>query len=130
MIRYSEHLVQKLDFWGYRFNESQNSAGESVLKVYLPILCYLKITIAENKIKITSRTFIGVDFISLEWNFLIYSLILALLLAFGAFAAHSVFTVFFLLFLFFFSMGIIKLEFLKMQIYRWADDLKDQTTPS
>jgi len=125
-----ENIRQKLDLYEFRFNERKNSSGEVVLKIYLPLLCYLKITFSESRVKISSRTFIGLDFLSLEWNFMLYALALALLLAFQVFDVESVFTIFFLLFLLFFGMGIIKLEFLKTQVYRWLDDLKDQTTPS
>jgi hypothetical protein len=125
-----ENIRQKLNLYGFRFYERENSSGESVLKIYLPMLCYLKITFSENRIKISSRTFIGLDFLSLEWNFMLYALALALLLAFQVFDVGSAFTIFFLLFLLFFCMGIIKLEFLKTQVYKWLDELNDQTNPS
>ena len=101
--------------------ETQNENGEVVLKVFLPLLCFLKVRIAENKIKITSGTYVGFYFYSSELTAIIYSLVLALLLAYEVISMNSVFTVFFLLFILYYLVCFVKSEFLRIIIIGWIE---------
>ena len=121
----TDNIKNKLKLLGYRLKETQYADGEVVLKVYLPILCYLKIRLMESKIKISLRTYMGLGFFSLEFNYAIYSLALALLLAFEIIQVNSVLTIFFFLFILYFLLCIIKLEFLKLNVYRWIEEELD-----
>ena len=121
----TDNIKNKLKLLGYRLKETQYADGEVVLIVYLPILCYLKIRLMESKIKISLRTYMGLGFFSLEFNYAIYSLALALLLAFEIIQVNSVLTIFFFLFILYFLLCIIKLEFLKLNVYRWIEEELD-----
>ena len=106
--------------------ETQNEKGEVILKVYLPIVCFLKIRFAENKIKITSGSYVGFYFYSLELTAIFYSLVLSLLLAYEVIAMNSVFTVFFLLFILYYLVCFIKSEFLRIIIIGWIEKELDE----
>lgn len=116
-----DNIKSKLNFLGYKMKETQNEKGDVILKVYLPIVCFLKIRFAENKIKITSGTYVGFHFYSLELTAIIYSLVLVLLLAYEAISVNSVFTVFFLLFILYYLVCFVKSEFLRIVIIGWIE---------
>ena len=67
----SEKIISRLKFFGYYW-ESKGT----ILKVSLPMLCYLKIKIGEDKIKITSHISFGFRILPIEINFVIYGFIL------------------------------------------------------
>ena len=117
----TNRILRKLSMLGYKFKETQHTQDEVVLKIYLPVLCYLKIKFSANSIKISSRTFIGIDFLSVEWNLIIYSLVLTFLLAISVIQAHSMIVIFFAIFILYYLMCIIKLEALKVILCRWID---------
>lgn len=116
-MKINEIIKNRLILLNYIVKEKINSKNEvTIIRVYLPILCYLKIKFTKDKTKISSRTFIGSNLISIELNFIIYLLMLALLLAYEVIQVNSVLTIFFILFLLFFIVCIIKLEFIKLLI--------------
>ncbi|GEM_PF-1415953 len=117
----TNNIKSKLKLLGYKMKETQNENGEVVLKVFLPLLCFLKVRIAENKIKITSGTHVGFYFYSLELTVIVYSLVLALLLAYEVISMNSVFTVFFLLFILYYLVCFVKSEFLRIIIIGWIE---------
>ena len=117
----TNNIKSKLKLLGYKMKETQNENGEVVLKVFLPLLCFLKVRIAENKIKITSGTHVGFYFYSLELTVIVYSLVLALLLAYEVISMNSVFTVFFLLFILYYLVCFVKSEFLRIIIIVWIE---------
>ncbi len=119
----TDNIKEKLTLFGYRFKEeSHPDKDEIVLKVYLPILCYLRIRIAQNRIKISSRSFIGFSrYVSLEMNYIIYALIMALLLDFGLIQLNSGWVLAFFIFFIFFVFCAVRLESLKTVIYRWFE---------
>ena len=81
-MKINEIIKNRLILLNYIVKEKINSKNEvTIIRVYLPILCYLKIKFTKDKTKISSRTFIGSNLISIELNFIIYLLMLALLLA-------------------------------------------------
>ena len=125
MIR-TDNIKSKLNLLGYKMKETQNEKGEVILKVYLPIVCFLKIRFAENKIKITSGSYVGFYFYSLELTAIFYSLVLSLLLAYEVIAMNSVFTVFFLLFILYYLVCFIKSEFLRIIIIGWIEKELDE----
>jgi hypothetical protein len=117
----TDNIKSKLKVLGYKMKETQNEKGDVILKVYLPILCFLKIRFAENKIKITSGTYVGFYFYSLELTVIVYSLVLSLLLAYEVIAMNSVFTFFFLLFILYYLVCFVKSEFLRIIIIGWIE---------
>jgi len=125
MIR-TDNIKSKLNLLGYKMKETQNEKGEVILKVYLPIVCFLKIRFAENKIKITSGSYVGFYFYSLELTAIFYSLVLSLLLAYEVIAMNSVFTVFFLLFILYYLVCFFKSEFLRIIIIGWIEKELDE----
>ncbi len=117
----TENIKNKLHRLGYKYKEDYYSEKEHVLKIYLPILCYLKIRFTEHKISITARTYIGSWFHTIEFNFILYGLATALLLAFEIIAVQSIFTALLGLFILYFLLCIIKLEFLRLMVIKWTE---------
>jgi hypothetical protein len=120
MIRVAP-ISDKLNIFGHKFKVTQLKQDEYILKIYLPILCYLRIIISKNRIKITSRTFIGIDFLTVEWNLIVYSIILSVLLAYRLIPTHSEIVILFAVFISYYLMCIIKLEALKVILLSWID---------
>lgn len=117
----SDVIISKLKLLGYKLKETRNEKGEVILKVFLPILCFLKIKFKGNKIKITTGTYVGFYFYSLELTAIVYTLVLTLLLAYEVISMNSVFTVLFLLFILYYLICFIKLEFLRIIIIGWFE---------
>lgn len=120
MIR-ADAISDKLNIFGFKFKVTQLNQDGYILKIYLPILCYLQIIISKNSIKITSRTFIGIDFLTVEWNLIAYSTLVSVLLAFSVIPTNSMIVIFFVVFTLYYLMCIIKLEALKVILLRWID---------
>lgn len=116
-----DDIIRKLRLLGYKLKETKNEKGEVMLKVFLPILCFLKIRFKENKIEITTGSYVGFYFYSLEMTVIVYSLVLTLLLAYEVISMNSEFTVFFLLFILYYLICLIKLEFLRVIVIGWCN---------
>jgi hypothetical protein len=107
------------------FNYDYELKG-STLKVFLPMLCYLKINSGPDKIKITSRISFGFRFLPIEINFVIYGLFLYCLTWFqwtnlnkGIFALFGIMLIYFVI-------CFIKLEILRSILHNWIE--KDSMT--
>ena len=116
----SDKLISRLK----RFNYSYEAKG-TIIKVFLPMLCYLKINSAQDKIKITSHITFGFSFLPIEINFIIYGLVLYILTWFqwtnlnkGIFALLGIFLIYFVV-------CFIKLESMRSVLHTWIekDDL-------
>lgn len=65
----SDKIIERLKLFNYKYERN----GQ-ILKVFLPMFCYLKIEFKSDKIKMTSHLNFGFHFLPLEYNFLIYGL--------------------------------------------------------
>lgn len=116
-----ERLINRLKLFRYRY-ALDTDANEKVLKIYLPMLCYLKLKFANGKIKISSRIQYGFNFLPLEYNFFIYAIGLLLLTAYKWTTIDTVVIMALVLILLHFVICFIKLEFLKIIVHRWLEE--------
>ncbi len=119
-----ESIIEKLKFFNYRFTTDvyRNHPLEIILKIYLPLLCYLKISFFENKVKMTSRILYGFSFLSLEYNFIVYAIGLITLSLLKWSDLEIVIYIFLFILLIKFIICFIKLELLKALIHRWIEE--------
>jgi hypothetical protein len=111
-----EKIISRLELFDYNYEVKGKS-----LKIFLPMLCYLKINNQDGIIKITSRLSIGFRFLPIELNFLIYGLILYCLTWFqwsvlnkGVFALFGIFIIYLVV-------CFIKLESLRTMVHNWIE---------
>jgi hypothetical protein len=104
----------------HKVKDTNKKFYEKVVIIYLPFLCYLKVFIGSEKVKMSSKMYFGFTS-SLEWNFLFYSLTLMFLTAikWGR-IDHFVF-VFLYILLVYVAVCFVKLEALKVIVTRWLD---------
>jgi len=102
------------------FNYGYESKG-TIIKVYLPMMCYLKTNTAQDKIKITSHISFGFSYFPIEINFALYALALYILTWFqwtnlnkGIFALLGIFLIYFVV-------CFIKLESMRAIIHNWIE---------
>jgi hypothetical protein len=107
-------ITDRLDFFNYRYHLAEND-----LKIFLPMLCYLKIDFRNGKVSMTSHITIALRSLTLEYNFLIYGLGLILLSWFhwndfnkGAFVLLALMVVYFVI-------CFIKLGALRGIVHQW-----------
>lgn len=110
-------IISKLEYFNYKYEVKGDT-----LKVYLTLLCYLKIRITDDKVKFSSRIRFGFHFLSLEFNFLIYSLGLYLLTYFNWSTLNKGIFVLLGLFIIDFVISFIKTESMKIIIHNWIED--------
>jgi len=111
-----ETIKVKLDTFDYKYKDKE---GELI--VYLPILCYIKVKYTGDNVKFTSRTFLGFNFLSLEFNFLFYSLVFYFTSYFYWTTLNKGIFVLFGIFILYFIICIIKVESLKIIMHNWID---------
>jgi hypothetical protein len=116
----SDKIVARLKSFNYNYD-----LNGSTIKVYLPMLCYLKINYDSDKIKISSHISFGFRFLPIEINFAIYGIILYTLTWFqwtnlnkGVFALFGIMLIYFVI-------CFIKLESLRLILHTWIE--KDQS---
>ena len=117
-------IVSKLEFFNYRYSLDQfrQAPAETILKIYLPLFCFLRVSFSEGKVRMSSRIQYGFNFLSLEYNFLIYAMGLIALATYLWNAIPAVLFIGLGLILLHFLVCFIKLEFLKTIIHRWVED--------
>lgn len=116
-----ELITSKLKYFRYRYRLDENT-----LKVYLPLLCYLKIKFEKDRVKMSSHIQFGFNPLSLEWNFIIYGLILILLSAYRWLQTEPVIFIGLGLLFLHFIICFIKTENLKIIIHNWLN-MEEQT---
>jgi hypothetical protein len=111
-----DKLISRLEIFNYDYELSGNT-----LKVFLPMLCYLKIKSDSGKIKITSHISFGFRFLPIEINFAIYGLALYILTWFqwtnlnkGIFALLGILLIYFVV-------CFIKLESIRSILHNWIE---------
>ena len=119
-----ENIIKRLKYFKYRYTTDsfKNEPAETVLKIYLPLFCYLKVSFFERNVKITSRILYGFSFLSLEYNFLIYALALTFLSAYSWPELNTSLYVFLSVILIHFIVCFIRLEALKVIVHRWIEE--------
>jgi len=117
-------IIEKLKFFNYKYTTDiyRDKPAEIILKIYLPMLCYLKVSFFENKVKMTSRILYGINFLSLEYNFFIYAIGLIILSFLKWSELDMVIFIFLFIILIKFVICFIKLELLKTIIHRWIEE--------
>lgn len=112
----TQKIISKLQFFNYKYELEGDT-----LKVYLPMWCYLKIRIGAEKVKLSSHIRFGFHFLSLEYNFLIYSLALYLISWFQWAVLNKGIFVLFGLFIIHFVISFIRIESTKTIIHQWVE---------
>jgi hypothetical protein len=112
----SDKIISRLKTFNYDYE-----AKGTIIKVFLPMLCYLKINSTQDKIKITSHITFGFRFLPIEINFIIYGLVLYILTWFqwtnlnkGIFALLGIFLIYF-------AVCFIKLESMRSILHTWIE---------
>lgn len=116
LIFHPGKIKSRLQFYKYNF-----TLNDSTLKIYLPMLCYLKIKFSDKGVKMTSHLRFGFDFLPLEFNFLIYAAILYVLAWFQWTALNKGIFVLFGLLVIHFVVCFIKIESMRVIIHKWID---------
>jgi len=116
-IFYIEKIISRLQFYNYSYN-----LNDKTLKIFLPMLCYLKIRFSNDKVKMTSHLRFGFDFLPLEFNFLIYGAILYVLAWFQWTILNKGVFILFGLLMIHFVICFIKIEALRVIIHKWIED--------
>lgn len=112
----TQGIISKLKYFNYKYE-----IKDETLKIYLPMLCYLKIKIEKNKVKFSSHIRYGFNFLALEYNFLIYSLVLYWLASVWTAITEGIY-VLFALFIIHFVVSFIKIESMKIIIHNWIEN--------
>ena len=111
-----QSIISKLEYFNYKYE-----VKEETIKIYLPLLCYVKIKSENDKVKLSSHIRFGFNFLTLEYNFLIYSLVLYLLTWFQWSTINKGIFVLFGIFLIHFVICFIKIESMKTIIHNWIE---------
>jgi hypothetical protein len=113
---YSDKIISRLKTFNYNYE-----VKGTIIKVFLPMLCYLKINTAQDKIKISSHISFGFRFLPIEINFAIYGLVLYTLTWFqwtnlnkGIFALLGTLLIYFVV-------CFIKLESMRSILHTWIE---------
>ena len=112
----SEKIISRLKFFNFKYE-----LNGTVLKIFLPMFCYLKIESATDRVKITSRINFGFRFLPVEVNFIIYGLILYLLTWFQWPVLNKGIFMLIGIFLLIFVICIIKIESMKTIVHNWIE---------
>ena len=113
----AQSIISKLEYFNYKYE-----IKDETLKIYLPMLCYLKIKITKDKVKFSSHIRFGFNILSLEYNFLIYSLALYLLTWFKWTALNKGIFILLGLFIIYFVISFIKTESMKTILHNWIEN--------
>jgi len=113
----TEKIISRLEFYNYNYELNQAN-----LKINLPLFCYLKIKVNDDSVKLTSRIRFGFSFLSLEWNFIIYGLILYVLAYFQWITLNRGIFVLLGLFVIYFVVCFMKIETMKKIVHNWIEN--------
>ena len=112
----TEQIISRLEFFNFNYE-----LDKDILKINLPLFCYLKIKINDDSVKLTSRIRFGFSFLSLEWNFIIYGLILYVLAFFQWITLNRGIFVLLGLFVIYFVVCFMKIETMKKIVHNWIE---------
>ena len=111
-----EKVISRLQFFNYNYEHK-----DSTIKIFLPLLCYLKIRYSENKIRISSHLQFGFRSLPLEFNFLIYAVALFLMAWYKWTELNRGFFILLGLLVIHFVICFIKIESLRTIIHNWIE---------
>lgn len=108
-------IVSKLSEYDYKYN-----INGTKLNIILPMLCYLSINFLPQKTKMSSHLTIGIRFLSIEYNYLIYGIFFYFLMT----IVSQQIILYYLIFLYYLYLIIcvVKLESMKVIIHKWLDE--------
>lgn len=113
----SEKITSRLESFNYDYR-----LKDKTLKIFLPMLCYLKIKFSNDSVKMTSHLRIGFDFLPLEFNFFIYGAILYILTWFQWTTLNKGIFILLGLLVIHFVICFIKIESMRVIIHNWIDE--------
>jgi hypothetical protein len=113
-------IRRKLQFFKYRvtIDHYQNDPKETILKIQLPLLCYLKVRFFDHHIDARSYLHFGFHFLTLEVNFILYAAGLLALAFFKWDEFPFVIFLFLFILLLHFMVCFIKLETMKNLVFK------------
>lgn len=111
-----EKIITRLQLFNYNFE-----LKGTTLKIFLPMLCYLKIRFSNDRIKISSHLQFGFRFLPLEYNFLIYGLILYVLAWFQWTSLNKGIFILLGLLVVHFVVCFIKIESMRSILHQWIE---------
>ncbi len=112
-----DKIVDRLKMFNYKYELS----GQT-LKVFLPMFCYLKIDFKTDKVKMTSHLNFGFRFLPLEYNFLIYGLVLFTLAWYNWTTLNKAIFLLLGLFVVQFVVCFIKIETQRIIVHNWIEN--------
>jgi len=113
---YPEKITSRLRLFNYNYE-----LKDTTLKIFLPMFCYLRIRFSPGKIKITSHLQYGFRFLPLEYNFLIYGVILYVLAWFQWTTLNKGVFILFGLLVIHFVICFVKIESMRSIIHQWIE---------
>ena len=111
-----DKIIDRLKSFNYKYE-----LNGQILKVYLPMFCYLKIDFKSEKLKMTSHLNFGFRFLPLEYNFLIYGFGLYILTWYFWTTLNKAVFLLFGLFVVHFVVCFIKIETMRIIIHNWIE---------
>ncbi|MFD0939376.1 hypothetical protein [Pedobacter boryungensis] len=111
-----DKIISRLKLFNYKYE-----LNGQILKIFLPMFCYLKIDFAAGRVKMTSHLSFGIRSLALEYNFLLYGLGLYVLAWYYWTILNKATFLLFGIFLVHFVICFIKIESLKVSIHNWIE---------
>ncbi len=109
-------IVDRLNRYNYKYE-----VDGQMLRISLPMLCYLKIDFKSDKVKMTSHIRFGVPSLALEYNLLIYGLVLYVLAWYFWSTLNKAIFILLGLFVVYIVVCFIKTEALKVIVHNWIE---------
>ena len=111
-----EKITSRLQLFNYRYE-----LKGTTLKIFLPMLCYLKVSVSNDRVRMTSHLQFGFRFLPLEYNFLIYGVLLYALAWFQWTNINKGVFILFGLLVIHFVICFIKIESMRTIIHNWIE---------
>jgi hypothetical protein len=123
-------IIENLNRFNFKhkLGTDTEKSNKRLIFIYLPFLCYIKVSLVEDKIKMSSYIHFGLTNISIEWNFLFYTTALFILTAAKWGKIDEFIFVFLFALLLYLIICFIKTESLKSTLIRWIDDANRRTS--
>ena len=111
-----EKIIERLKIYNYKYE-----LDGQILKVILPMFCYLKLDFRSDKFKITSHINFGFPSLPLELNFILYGLSLYILTWYFWTTLNKAFFLLLGLVIIYHVVCFIKIETMKIIIHNWIE---------
>jgi len=110
-------IIDRLKIFNYKYE-----LNGQILKVFLPMFCFLKIDFKSEKVKMTSHLKFGFHFLPLEYNFLLYGLGIYTLAWYNWTTLNKGVFLLLGLIVIHFVVCFIKIEALRIMIHNWLEN--------